>query len=111
VIGLEIAALLVAPLLAAPAPRSAGEGASLVQTVCAQCHQIDPNQPPTAEPRDRAPSFRQIADDPRLTRPVLRRFLRNTHASLLRPMAMPNPGLTDDEIAQVIAYIDAVRRR
>jgi mono/diheme cytochrome c family protein len=89
----------LATAAAAQGPQTAGDaarGAEIAQRWCAQCHVAGPDQPAGA---DMAPAFAAIAADPATTPGGLRAWLVDPHPP------MPNPGLSDAQIDDVIAYI------
>ncbi len=91
-----------APAQDAPDP---GAGRTLATNVCSTCHVVAPDQmtPFLNQP---APSFTAIANRPSLDPSSLRSFLAGSHAS-----GMPNPRLTDQQIDNVIGYLQSLRRR
>jgi Cytochrome c len=110
--------LLVALALAAcaeekaPPPFSA-PGLSLVERgqitaerMCAFCHQVTPERPPTVEAA--APSFMEIANAPGRNRDYLRQFAGEDHmVETLGPrrMSMATTFLSPEEREEVIAYL------
>jgi cytochrome c2 len=78
---------------------AAGQG--LATRVCAQCHKVAPNQPPT--PRSAAPDFAAIAKMPSTTEMSLHAFLSSPHPT------MPNLILTPRQQDDIIAFILSLR--
>ena len=95
--------------LAAAPPPAGGGGRALAVQACTECHLIDAGAYGSANAQSQTPSFQKIADNPDNTDKVLRHFLRTTHATLLKPFNMPDPGLTDGEISAVVAYIESLK--
>jgi mono/diheme cytochrome c family protein len=82
------------PLVAAAAP-DANNGSVLAQRWCSSCHA-------TGRPErrgDGAPAFASIAQHGQSDPERFRAWLRDPHPP------MPNPGLSPDEIDDVIAYL------
>jgi mono/diheme cytochrome c family protein len=110
---LGLASLLAVALLgwgrapaAAKADAQLRRGAEIAQLLCSACHVVAEHQkyPPLLE--DPAPSFRGIANRPHVSAAALRHFVATTHWDpKTLPLAMPNPGLSDPDIAAVIRYI------
>lgn len=73
------------------------EGLRLVRDTCADCHQVEPGQPPRSIPVEK--SFSEIAADPKMTALSLKVFLRTPHID------MPDIKLTEEQTDDVIAYI------
>lgn len=86
-------------------------GHRLALQVCAACHIVAADQalPPILRPP--APSFRAIARKPGTTAASLRSFLSTTHTAIGTPASMPNPELTDEQAADVAAYILSLQTR
>jgi mono/diheme cytochrome c family protein len=82
-----------------------GEWRHLAPTVCTACHVVTLDQPDAPILRPPAPSFRVIARRPGVTEQSLRTFISTTHTTLKTPLDMPNPQLTDDQVAGVASYI------
>lgn len=99
-----IGALLV--LASSASGQDAGEpriGEAFARTVCAACHGVARGE--TASRDSRAPSFQTLADTPGITAIALRVALRSSHRD------MPNLMLSDQESANVIAFILDLRTR
>jgi mono/diheme cytochrome c family protein len=75
----------------------AKKGATLAQTVCAECHTVDLGQTPS--PNTRAPSFVTVAKTRGMTPLALRVWLQSPHPT------MPNLLLSDEQKDDVIAYL------
>jgi mono/diheme cytochrome c family protein len=86
-----------------------GEWRHLALTVCTACHVVTLDQPDAPILQPPAPSFRAIARRPGTTEQSLRTFISTAHATLKNPFNMPNPQLTDDQIAGVASYILSLR--
>ena len=104
-----LAALCGLPSIMARAQGSAMEGnpragRAFALQVCALCHVVAPGQ--LTPPRlTTAPAFRAIANLTSTTALSLQAFLVSPHPS------MPNLILTNDETADVIAYIISLKKR
>lgn len=83
---------------------SAGMGHDLAQRLCTNCHLIESGQ---SNPPDHVggAAFQSIANRPELTEAGLRKHLRTTHSNNVIPLAMPSPGLTDDQSNKIVDYI------
>jgi mono/diheme cytochrome c family protein len=85
-------------------------GKGLAQSLCSSCHTVSPDQAkPGANPA--SPKFQDIANKPGMSETYLRDFLRGTRHRQLAPLAMPNPQLSDDELAKITAYILSLRNK
>lgn len=80
---------------------NAKNGMSLAREVCARCHLVE--RADRSDPLLGVPSFQEVAYSPSTTELSLRVFLRSPHKD------MPNLILTDDELADVIAYIMSLK--
>ncbi len=80
-------------------------GRELAILVCSGCHAVSEDQPfALTDP----PDFLTIANRPNVTAASLRRRIATLpHVSL--PGQMPNPLLTSEELADVVAYIMTMR--
>ncbi len=85
-------------------------GHELARHTCTMCHLVDPGQ---TNPPDHVggPTFQSVADRPDVTVQTLRKHLRTTHTNAMVPLAMPNPGLTEDELVKIISYIISLRTK
>ncbi len=82
-------------------------GRELAQSKCAPCHSIDGGGGAEAK---RAPSLEEIARGPKGGGDPLRDFLRSTHTSVAHPGAMPNLSLSEEQMADLSAYLSALRK-
>src|SRR5690554_3136104 len=73
-------------------------GLEVAQRWCASCHQVEP----LGSRRSAAPSFMEIAQDPRKDHAWLEAFMSEEH------LPMPTFRLYPDEQAHVIAYIESL---
>ena len=81
---------------------ASGMGRGLAEKYCSGCHKVEPGE--TAPPPG-PPAFQAVADRPTTTPETLRHHLQTTHSSGVIPLSMPNPKLTDDELAKIVSYI------
>lgn len=88
---------------ASQAPGDAAAGRMLAERWCASCHMIDPGG--GAASATGVPTFAAVAAMPATTGLALSAFLRTPHAR------MPDLHLTNQEIADVSAYILGLRTR
>jgi mono/diheme cytochrome c family protein len=86
----------------AQAPDSATKGLAVARRWCARCHVVEAGQ--TAHALDAAPPFAEIARDTRMTASRLRGFLSDPHGR------MPTGALSRDDLADLIAYIESLRK-
>ena len=93
---------MAAPVLAQDAPGDVASGRRLAETLCANCHQIDFQQPKAAA---RAPGFVQIAKMPSTTGLALNVFLRTSHD------VMPNYILSRQDSDDIVAFILSLKDR
>lgn len=93
---------MAAPVLAQDTPGDVASGRRLAETLCANCHQIDFQQPKAAA---RAPGFVQIAKMPSTTGLALSVFLKTSHD------VMPNYILSRQESEDIVAYILSLKDR
>lgn len=87
----------------------AGAGRAVAYNVCGWCHVVGLHQQIGPALRDPGPSFRAIANRPRVSAGSLRHFIESTHPVSAAPHEMPNPQLTDDQLDDVVAYILSLR--
>ncbi len=90
--------------------RRAAHGRKLALGICSACHVVASDQefPPLLNPA--AAPFADIANRPESTREALRHFVAATHwDEKTLPLTMPNPALTDSQIADVVTYILSLR--
>jgi mono/diheme cytochrome c family protein len=91
-----------------PAARGDAEaGHELAEQACTGCHVVSADQP-FAPLLKGAPDFREIANRPTVTAASLRRTIAALPL-VPRKGRMANPHLTDDELADVAAYIMTLR--
>ena len=97
-----VAALAATTLSAHAQNGDIAAGHSFARAACSACHVVDAEQGP---PRRIfiGPGFRNIANRPGITATALRVFLTTSHPKT------PNPILTSEQIADVIAYILSLR--
>ena len=93
---------MAAPVVAQDAPGDVASGRHLAETMCADCHQIDFQQPKAAA---RAPGFVQIAKMPSTTGLALNVFLKTSHD------VMPNYILSRQESDDIVAFILSLKDR
>jgi mono/diheme cytochrome c family protein len=86
----------------------ANAGRELALDACTGCHVVTDHQP--FAPLLRAPDFREIANRPHVTAASLRRTIAAL-PQVPRKGRMANPQLTDDQLADVTAYIMTLRER
>lgn len=95
--------VLAGGLLIASAPAYAADaeaGRLLARTWCAHCHVVEADQ---KQASDAAPPFDQIANDPLRTASGIAVWLTAPHPP------MPNLGLTQDQIDDLVAYIETLK--
>ena len=94
--------------------RSIINGRDWALIVCAACHIVAPDhETPDTLPKlsNPGPSFQDIANDPNVTAASLHNFLSTAHGNLNSiPRKMPDPRLSENQKAEVIAYIMSLRR-
>ena len=91
-----------------PADRSdADAGRDLAVVACTGCHVVSADQP-FAPLIKGPPDFREIANRPNVTAASLRRTIAALPV-VPRKGRMANPHLTDDQLADVAAYIMTLR--
>jgi len=79
------------------------EGARLADRWCSNCHMIGLDTPTQAD--DAAPSFASVARQPGITAMSLRTSLQTPHSP------MPDHGLSNAELDNIVAYILALEGR
>ena len=85
-------------------------GRQIAMQICAACHVVAPAQEFTPLLNPPAPPFAEIANRADSTRASLRHFVAHTHwDEKTLPLTMPNPSLTDSQIAEVVTYILSLR--
>jgi mono/diheme cytochrome c family protein len=80
----------------------AGQGHRFASQSCSNCHLVDAQQ--TKPAVDGVPSFSSLANDPAKTPDRLKGFLAAPHG------AMPPISLSRQEIADVVAYIQGLKK-
>lgn len=85
----------------------ADAGRDLALEACTGCHVVSNNQP-FAPLLKGSPDFREIANRPNVTAASLRRTITEL-PQVPRKGRMANPLLTDDQLADVTAYIMTLR--
>ena len=85
----------------------ADAGHDLAERACTGCHVVSADQP-FAPLLNGAPHFREIANRPDVTAASLRRTIAALPL-VPRKGRMANPHLTDDQLADVAAYIMTLR--
>ena len=78
------------------------KGRTLAREVCAECHAVGNRT--LRSPNPQSPSFTAVAATPGMTATALYVFLRTSHHN------MPNLILTNDQTANVIAYILSLKK-
>ena len=81
------------------------EGHRLALKICTACHVVAADQENAPTLRKPAPSFEAIAKKPGVTADWVRNFLLTIHRTFANGTEMPNPQLTDDQAADIAAYI------
>lgn len=90
--------------------RQTEHGREIALKICSACHVVAPAQEFSPLLNPPAPSFAEIANRAEATRASLRHFVATTHwDEKTLPLTMPNPSLTDSQIADVVAYILSLR--
>ena len=86
-------------------------GEVVAQLQCAACHVVAEKQKYAPLPGVPAPSFQIIANRPQISDAALRHFIATTHWDRRAvAVTMPNPGLTETDIAAVSRYILSLKR-
>jgi len=101
---LVLALALLTPAWSARAQQDGADprhGFELARGWCADCHALAPSDTATHT----GPSFQSIADQPAITEPMLRAFLRTPHAR------MPMDRIPAQETDDIIAYILSLRHK
>jgi cytochrome c2 len=80
---------------------SVKQGQMLAETVCSECHAV--KKTALRSPNDHAPTFSSIANTPGMSPMAVRVWLRSAHRE------MPNLVLKDDEVDNVIAYLQTLK--
>jgi mono/diheme cytochrome c family protein len=86
------------------------EGLKVARNVCSACHVVGKKQPTPPILRPPAPSFASIANRPNIAAETIRSFVQTTHSTVGQPDNMPNPELTEDQVADVAAYVMSLRK-
>jgi cytochrome c1 len=85
-------------------------GKELAMKVCSPCHVIPSHPIQEQASRPSGPPFEEIAKGSKATPEALRVFLFSTHSNVSHPGAMPNPGLTEEEVQLICAYLTSLRK-
>jgi mono/diheme cytochrome c family protein len=112
-----VSALALSSAIASSARAASAEDASVhdgrmfAVAVCSACHDVgDPSQlaPTLKQP---TPSFREIANRPRVSARSLQRFIAHAHwDEKTTPMTMPDLALSPEQASNVTRYILSLRR-
>lgn len=94
---------------ASPAKADADDGERVALIVCSSCHVVSPTQDVKPVLQPPAASFRSIANKADTTEASLRHFIGTTHKGILPPDQMPNPELSDEQLANVVRFIMTLR--
>jgi mono/diheme cytochrome c family protein len=86
-------------------------GREIAERICWICHVTGPDQEYTPILRTPGPDFRAIAERPGATAASLTAFLHTAHRTEDKPYTMPNPGLSEEMIDSVVAYIMSLKPR
>jgi cytochrome c2 len=101
-----VAAALTATTLSAHAQNGdIAAGHSFAREACSSCHVVEAEQQRIPKRIFIGPGFRNIANRPGMTAAALRAFLTTSHPK------MPNPIVTPEQMADVIAYILSLRSK
>jgi cytochrome c len=100
-----VAALAAATLGAHAQDGDIAAGHSFARAACSACHVVDAEEQRIPRHIFIAPGFRNIANRPGMTATALRVFLTTSHPK------MPNPIVTPEQMADVIAYILSLRSK
>jgi cytochrome c len=98
-----VAALAATTLSAYAQDGDIAAGHSFAREACSACHVVEAEQQRIPKRIFIAPGFRNIANRPGMTATALRVFLTTSHPK------MPNPIVTPEQMADVIAYILSLR--
>jgi|SRR3954470_16030481 mono/diheme cytochrome c family protein len=99
--GLTAGSVVLAWAAAAQDLGDSKRGHVLAETVCSECHAIDKGAPRSRN--GNAPTFQSLANTRGMTATALRVALRTPHQQ------MPNLVLKDQEIDDVIAYLQTLK--
>ena len=95
-----------------PHDRGVERGREVALNVCSACHVVASGQQRTPILDPPAASLMDIANRPDTKSATLRHFVASTHwDEKTVPVTMPNPALTDAQIADVVRYIMSLRTR
>ena len=97
------------PFLAQARDADAAAGKAVAVAICSACHSIGPRDPGPEGAERRGPDFVVLAARTDLTAEKIRVFLKTTNLLRDAPLGMPNPKLSEDQIADVIAYVFSLR--
>jgi cytochrome c2 len=102
-LALGLVAMAAGAVSAQELPGDPVRGHGLAQHWCIACHEVDRD---VREPSGvDAPAFQSVADDPAVTELALRAFFKTPHRN------MPDVRPTEDEKADLIAYILSLKAR
>jgi len=110
-----LAFMLGAPVTAVwaaerPAIRSAERGREIALGICSACHVVASGQQRAPILNPPATSLLEVANRPSTKPEDLRHFVATTHwDEKTVPVTMPNPALTNEQIADVVQYIMSLR--
>jgi len=94
---------------AAEGNTSAGQTFAL--EFCTACHVVAADQPYPPIYQGSSPPFVSIANRSTTTADALRKFIRTTHPTIVKPLDMPSVEVSDYQLDQIIGYILSLRRK
>jgi mono/diheme cytochrome c family protein len=107
----EATAFAISPFALADNAKDIREGRELAEKACSPCHLISSMSPVQEKgPSRPGPPFEEIAKGPKPTLDALRIFLLSTQSTVSHPGAMPNPGLTEEQIRLIASYLSSLRK-
>ncbi len=101
---------LVAAAAARAGDAGVAQGRQIALQVCAACHVVAATQQFSPLLNPPATPFVDVAKRPNSTRVSLQHFVATTHwDEKTLPLTMPNPSLTNAQVADVVSYILSLR--
>jgi mono/diheme cytochrome c family protein len=85
------------------------EGSTLAHTICGICHVVPDKSNVPFGLSFPAPSFAELVRRSSFSEASLRQLLASNHRRVGPDQAMPNPRLSDDQIEEIVAYLDDLK--
>jgi Cytochrome c len=100
---------LASPFTDQAFPDQVAEGRTLAHTICATCHVLTDQTKVAPAPGVVAPDFADLIHRPSFSEGTLRQLLTSGHRRIGPEQAMLNPRLNENQIEQIVAYLEVLK--